>query len=972
MDSVRWRQIDDLLDAALELPEAEREVFIQSRCNGDDELRDEVMSLLGAQDSPDNFLDQSVMRIAARNIAPEESVRPGTYLVDKTIGTYKIERLLGVGGMGEVYLAHDRKLVRKVALKILPGEFSSDDERLKRFDIEARAISALNHPNIVTIYDVGSVDGIDYIATEFVEGQTLRQLIGSAIGIEEILSVITQACDALNAAHSAGIIHRDIKPENIVVRPDGYVKVLDFGLAKLSESGSATAPFDGAKTAQGIIIGTPAYMSPDQVTGKTVDERTDLWSIAVVLYEFLTGKHPFKAENRHATLKSILINEPEPLSSFDLQLPSGLDQILKKGLEKDPDLGYQTASDMRADLKRIKREIDSSSLSWSQRSFELRQEILKRRGRKKLVLAGFGLFLAFIVAAGWYFLRPGSKTSAEATDWIGAKNIQVTETIWVEAYPSLSPDGKNIAFSSDSDDDRNIYLQRVGGKNPINLTPNSKGNDTMPVFSPDGKFIAFRSERQSGGVYIMEETGENVRRISEFGFHPSWSPDGKQIVVSDRLSGVHTAHTVPNSSLWVIDVATSVKRKLETKGDAIMPSWSPNGHRITFWLVSDGRQGDIASIPAAGGEPVVLDRDEASDWNPVWSSDGRSIYFASDRGGNMSFWRVAADEQTGLALGKAEPVPTPSKYGRHLTFSRDGKTLAYVRYESQSNLQSIGFDPKALKVNGPVTWITRGDKEVGSPDMSPDGSEFVIRHPSRTQEDLAVFDKNGGNWRALTNDIFRERVPRWSPDGKRIAFHSDRSGKYQIWSIYPDGTGLQQLTFTEKTGAIFAVYSPDGSHLVYTEINGESSSPFIIDLAKPWTEQIPRPLPPSSNNTSITVRDWSNDGTKLLVEYAKPDGEETGIGIFDLETGVYRKATDSGDNATWLNDNRNFIFTDRSSIFLFDSQRLKLTELYKPVEYGLQHANISADNKTLFFRYLQVDGDVWVLDASQADPPAAN
>ena len=248
------------------------------------------------------------------------------------------------------------------------------------------------------------------------------------------------------------------------------------------------------------------------------------------------------------------------------------------------------------------------------------------------------------------------------------------------------------------------------------------------------------------------------------------------------------------------DPASGGKTRLDSGGDAIMPNWSPNGRRIAFWSVADGKLPHIATIAADGGDRQAIAESEFSDWNPVWSPDGKYIYFASDRGGNMNFWRVPVDETTGKMTGEPESVPTPSRYGRHISMSRDGRTIAYVRYESQSNIQSLEFDPKTLKTSGEVRWVTRGDKEVSSPDLAPNGGLYVARQPTRTQEDLVVFDSNGQNWRNLVNDKFRERNPAWSPDGGKIAFSSDRSGRYQIWTINPDGTDLAQLTYTEKTG----------------------------------------------------------------------------------------------------------------------------------------------------------------------------
>lgn len=887
--------------------------------------------------------------------------------IGENLGHYKVQSAIGAGGMGEIYRASDTRLRRDVAIKILPEKFMQNASAVERFMREAHAASALNHPNILTIYDIGKHDEIHFIATEFVEGQTLRERIKAAsLALAEALDIAVQVSGALVAAHAAGIVHRDIKPENIMVRPDGYVKILDFGLAKLSEIDLQTLR-NFAQTAKGVIIGTPAYMSPEQVSDENLDHRTDLWSIGVVLYELLTNVNPFKKENRQATFQAILSSDPPPASFLNAEISPELDRILIKALEKDADLSYQTASDLRADLKRLKRELDSSP-SWNSRSvsIETRKRAEAETQRNYLAYVLGALILTAIGFGVWLFVRNSrAPQNGEAGEWANARHAQITDSPWVEGYPSLSPDGKNIIFASEANGDRNVYLQRVGGKNPVNLTPNSKESDTMPAYSADGKYIVFRSERQPSGIYVMEETGENARRISDAGFHPSWSPDGKKVVVSDKAAAIHTVHAVPNSALSVIDVATGNKQRIETGGDAIMPSWSPNGERIAFWFVADGKLPEIATIPAAGGEPVVVASDEASDWNPVWSPDGKYLYFASDRSGNMSFWRVAIDEKTGAQQGAPESVPTPSKYCRHITFSRDGKTLGYVRYESQSNLQAIPFDPKTLKTTGEAGWITRGDKEIGNPDLAPDGETFVVRQPTRTQEDLVIFDKNGGNWRNLMSDKFRERLPRWSPDGAQIAFNSDRSGKYQIWTINRDGSNLRQITFTEKMGASAAVYSPDGTKMAYTELELNSQSSFILDLTRAWTEQTPQALPPMAGSKSFSVRDWSADGKKLLLIYFEPDGDEYGVGVYNLETGASEKMTESGSSPFWLNDNRHFIYTDRNAIFLCDTQTKKITEIYKPFAYELQHANISPDNKMIFFRYLQVDADVWLIDASQ-------
>jgi serine/threonine protein kinase len=958
MNDDRWKQIDELFDAALDLPEAEREEFLSEKTNGDHELKNKLLKLLKATNASD-FMEKSAMGIAARNLSKTQTIVMQRSFIGRKFGSYVIEERIGAGGMGEVFRAWDEKLNRNIALKILLSEYKTNDERVKRFEREARAVSALNHPNIVTIHDVGSENGVNFIATEYVEGKTVRELTGEKLRLTEILDIMFQICDALAAAHSGGIIHRDIKPENIMWRPDGYVKILDFGLAKLSDA--ETIPTDNlARTAKGMIIGTPAYMSPEQVTGGSVDQRTDLWSVGVVLYELLTGFNPYKKESRQATFQSILLDEPPLASTINAEVSGELDRILYKALEKDPDIGYQTAADLRGDLKRVRREFDSGS----GRKIPFTQRRKGALAQRIFFIFTFAFLLFTLSAAIWYFAgKSAQPAAAEATDWATAQNTQLTDSPSVEGYPSFSPDGKRIIFEGGESNDRNIFSQRIGGKNLQNLTADSKENDTMPAFSPDGKFIAFRSERKPRGLYVMEETGENARRLTDFGFHPSWSPDGKKIVVSDRPSAIHTSHTIANSRLWTIDAVSGEKREIETRGDAVMPSWSPGGQRIAFWFVADGKPGEIATISADGGDPVIIASDAAAaDWNPVWSPDGKYLYFASNRRGNMNFWRVPVDEKTGAQRGEPESVSMPSKYSRHLAIARDGKRLAYVRYESNSNLQSLAFDPKTLKTAGEANWITRGNIEISNPQLSPNGEKFLVRNPDNVQEDLTIFDRDGKNWRSLTKDQFHERNARWSPDGKQVAFQTDRTGKYQIWMIDADGSNLRQITFTEKNDAVLPVFSPDAKRLIFTESEGSIRRSFILDLTIPWDQQTPRPLPPLETNFYATAVDWSKDGKKLLLDFFELGGSENGIALFDFETSKYEKITESGDLPFWLNDNRHFIFSGWNAAYLGDTKTKKVTELFHPTAYELQHANISPDNQMIFFRYLQIDADIWLLD----------
>jgi len=959
MNTTRWKQIDELFDAALDLPEAERENFLSEKCGDDEDLRNEVLSLLQADTGSDNFLEKSAMGVAAQNLADEQTIAFDAYFLGRTLGTYKIEKQIGAGGMGEVYLAYDEKLKRKVALKILPTEYTSNDERVKRFELEARAISALNHPNIVTIYDVGNADGINFIATEFVEGKTLRELIGTNLKVKEVIAIILQTCDALATAHTSRIIHRDIKPENIMIRPDGYVKILDFGLAKLSEIDLKTMK-NFTNTAKGVIIGTPAYMSPEQVADDNVDHRTDLWSIGVVLYELLTGINPFKKENRQATFQAILSSEPPLASSSNPEISSELDQILVKALEKDADLSYQTASDLRADLKRVKREIDSSP-SWNSQTASQQSGSISQHRSYLPYLIG-GLILALIGAGITFFVLQKGQT-VTGIDWSKASNAQLTEQTGTEYFPSLAPDGKSFVFASDTKGNYDIFSQRVGGKNPINLTPDSDANDTQPAFSPDGNRIAFRSERIPVGIYVIESTGENPRRVADFGFHPSWSPDGKEIVVSTFGLDAPHVRMGRDNALWIINVATGAKREL-LRQEASFPTWSPNGKHIAYWYypAAMGRR-DIATVSADGkGEPIVLTNEfSLSNWNPVWSPDGKFLYFVSDKNGNWSFWRVAVDENTGKALGEPEPIVMPSSYSRHLSFSADGKRMIYVQSQAQANIQGVEFDEKNLKPVGTPAWITNGDRELTRAELSPDGKQFLMRQIRRTQDDIVIINREGNTWRDLTNDLPYDRYPRWSPDGSQIAFASDRGGGYEIWICNSDGSNLRQITFQVNPvqGTSFPTWSPDGKRLIYNY----QSRTYLLDLAKPWNEQTPEEIPQTPNGAYLVTWDWSPDGKKLVGFFAIKD---KGIGVYSFETKSFVKISNSADTIpSFLPDSRHILFTEGHKILLGNIETKEVKELLTVQPEMPRSPFVSRDGKLLYYIAQSSESDIWLLDNTQ-------
>jgi eukaryotic-like serine/threonine-protein kinase len=954
MDADLWKRVDALLDAALDQPDAEREQFVIQATADDPRLQEEVLSLLRAQSQTAHFMERSAFRVAAQAIAHDANLTSHESLIGKTLGDYKIESPLGSGGMGEVYLAHDLKLNRKAALKILPRHFVADVERADRFRREAFALSALNHPALITIYEVGESGGLNFIAMELVKGRTLRSMIDGGIDVglslKESLVIASQVAEGLAAAHYAGVVHRDIKPDNIMVRPDGYVKLLDFGLAKLTEVAGVA---DAAQTRAGVAMGTLAYMSPEQASGESIDHRTDIWSLGVVLYETVTGRKPFDGGDRRATVNAILSGGIAPARDFDPGLPAELDSILDKALEKERDLRYQTAADFHADLKRLRRTVDSAPSSSRQRA--VGKSVAVTSTRTRLVLAIAGLTVLAAVGLGlWYFL----KSRPRKPDWTRATRVQLTDQPGTEHFPSLAPDGKSFVYAGRVNGNWDLFLQRVGGRNARPLTPNTASDESEPAFSPTGDRIAFRSSREPAGIYVMEETGENVRLAVAEGHHPSWSPGGTEIVYSTIGRDMPATRTTVPSALWVVSLETGAKRPLG-QTDAIQPSWSPHGHRIAYWFMPPnvGRS-VIATIPSGGGDPVVVTRDAATNWNPVWSPDGKFLYFASDRRGDMSFWRVEIDEETGEVRGEPEAVGTPSTFSRHLSFSRDGQRLLYVQTSQQSNIKAVEFNPKTGKVSGEPFWVTRGDRQISRPDLSPDGKRFVMRLQRRSQDDLAVVNRDGADWRDITNDQFFDRYPRWSPDGRSIAFTSDRSGNYEIWTINADGTNLRQLTFNSERGAAFPIWSPDGKRILFRD----NFLNFIIDVDKAGAQQ-PAQLPsPPGGGGGFVAWDWSPDGEKLAGSFgvATP-----AVGYYSFAQRKYEKLSDVEAYPMWLSDSRRFIFRDEGKAYIADIVTKRVQTFFDAGQDQVRSIGIARDDSLVYFTVHQSESDIWLLDLRQ-------
>jgi serine/threonine protein kinase len=593
----RWARIDQLLDEAMERPVAERSAFLTVACGEDMELRREVQSLLAAhQQAEEKFLKLPALDLAAQHLAGDKE----RSLLGQSLGAYSVLTVLGIGGMGEVYLARDTRLDRKVALKLLPPQYTQDAARIKRFEREARAASALNHPNIITIYEIGQIANKHFIAAEFIDGQTLRDLLSQGrVAMKDAIEIAIQIASALAAAHEAGIVHRDIKPENVMLRRDGYVKVLDFGLVKLTEQQGSlgqtnASEGDMGKTNPGTVLGTARYMSPEQALAQNVDHRSDIFSLGIVLYELLSGVLPFKGDRTAAILDAIVHHKEVPLAQIRADLHPELERIAGHALEKDRDLRYQTANDLRADLKRLQRSLDSAATGEVIPQPTAPTSAVKAQPKRRSQMIMFGAAMAILLAAGlawWWF---GSTGRGSLPDWKYAKFTDLTEYPGSKTQPTLSPNGQAVVYTRNINGQLDLMYQRVGGSLAQNLTEGSEANDHEPAFSPEGSRIAFRSERGGGGIYVMGATGENARLVVGEGYNPSWSPDGQEIVYSTQSGSSIFNRVIIGSQIWIINLQTNVKRQVAAGPDAVQPCWSPNGHRLAFWGLRNGaRRGHL-------------------------------------------------------------------------------------------------------------------------------------------------------------------------------------------------------------------------------------------------------------------------------------------------------------------------------------------------------------------------------------------
>jgi serine/threonine protein kinase len=867
------------------------------------------------------------------------------------LGPYILGPRIGVGGMGEVFKAQDSRLERSVAIKVLPEPFASDPERRARFEREARIISQLNHPHICTLHDIGEHDGTSYLVMELIEGRTLADhLARGPLTLADTLRYAAEIAEALDRAHRAGVIHRDLKPANIMITRSG-AKLLDFGLARppaLQRISHDALTVQTPVTSEGMIVGTLPYMAPEQLQEQEVDARTDIFAFGAVLYEMLTGRRAFGGGSAASLIASILHEHPERPSAVQALTPRAVDHLVMTCLQKDPDGRFQCMADVGQELRWLAREDASFARSPSTATLP--------SGTPGWKIAALFLLLALIgtgLFAYRLFRRP-----------VGLRPhfTQLTFDTGEEGEPTISPDGKLFAFVKKSRGQRDIFLQRIDGQSAINLTSDSPADDHQPAFSPDGSQIAFRSERDGGGIFVMGATGESVRRLTDLGHNPAWSPDGKELIVSGQETiDPASLYGIPN--LYAIDVTTSATRIVYKVNNAMQPSWSRDGKRIAFWTAKKGHR-DVYTVDRSGALDSVqpITSDHAIDWNPVWSPDGRALYFSSDRDGSMNLWRIAVDAQ-GRATGEPEPLRTPSQYAGFLSIAGNGKVLVYQSSSQTGELLRLRVDLARGGVTAAEAPVFSGSTRFRTAVPSPDGA-FIAYTNIGPQEDVFVMRADGSDLRQLTNDADRDRGPSWTADGTRIVFYSNRSGRYQLWSIRPDGSGMTQASDFEE-GVNFPRVSPDGKRVAFIADNGSGVRIAAFDASARATSPAPTPAVPRDG---FLPRSWSPSGMKISGGSWGPTG--AALHVYSLETRRFEQLPIAALTSAFIDDDRLLFVDEQQRIGITDlsGRQIRFIGNIPPAPgFDVKQVSISNDTRTIIVYRSRSESDVWKMSLAPAE-----
>jgi eukaryotic-like serine/threonine-protein kinase len=944
MTPERWQQVKDIFNSAITYRPEERSLFISRACSGDEELQSEVESLIASHEQSGSFIDEPAFAAAASLLANERAeLKSG-----QIIASYEVISFLSRGGMGEVYLAEDKRLGRKVALKLLPTSFTTDEDRLRRFEQEARAASALNHPNIITIYEIRQAAGSHLIATEFVEGETLRhRLIRSGLTLSETLNVAIQIADALSAAHKAGIIHRDIKPENIMLRPDGYVKVLDFGLAKLSEQAApavaAEAPTIQVRTGSGIVIGTAGYMSPEQARGLGVDHRSDIFSLGAVIYEMLTRRKPFEGDTPSDTLAAILKTEPPPLSRVAQGVPPELVRIVNKSLRKDREERYQVVKDLWLDLKALKQELEfqdkldrsvaseadatavmapaerTEALSGSQATAErnvisnISESISIEIKRHKVgaMLALFAVLL--IIGAGSVGVYKWLNRAEPVAHFWDVRLTRLTNSgNAIDA--TISPDGKYIVYVLSDRSRQSLFIRQVSTANDKEIVPPASVGYFGITFSPDGTelYYAIKSNLSAGTLYRVPVLGGiPIKVLEKIDAPVSFSPDGKQFAL---IRGNY-----PNqgeSAIVIANVDGSGERDLVVKKVPQRfypifftgPSWSPDGKIIAASVTTVGGRTKVSGFSVADGSEKELTPDSWTFAARVqWMPDMAGLLVvAGDTPINAMLWYINYPD------GRTRRITNDLNAYRTINLTQDGKKLATVQSQGLVNLWVVPEGKVNKAVRLPTGNVSSFFSSTGSNvAWAPDGRIVYVSNEGGNA-DVWIADPDGNNRKQLTATTTTDVSPVVTSDGRYVVFVSWEDNKKNVWRMNLDGSN--PLRLTSGLSDSFPTVSPDGRWVIYTAL--AEAAPTL------WKVSIDGGTPVRITEHVATTSSVSPDGRSIAFTYPEsqdPFAPANRVAIMPFEGASIAKTFEVPATGTvlstieWSHDGKSILYSVTAS-----------------------------------------------------------
>ena len=809
------------------------------------------------------------------------------------LGQYQILDKLGEGGMGTVYRALDTVLQRTVAVKVLRADLGADAEHKARFLIEAKAASALNHPNIVGIYHVGADDGEDFLVMEYVAGDTLQQRIRLGVGVPEALRWGIQLADALDAAHRAGIVHRDLKPANIMIGERGEAKILDFGVAKLLEShksrsakanGETVTILSAPLTHRGMVVGSPSYMAPEQAMAQEIDARADIFALGVVLYQTVTGVLPFRGESAAAMLAAVLRDEPTPIMELVPEAPVDLERVIARCMRKEPDRRYQTMLDVRNALDEIREDMIAGRTLTRLRAvapgtgvnpalrpgerlatMSVRDERVAATPRSfrrwGVWAAGLGLF-AGAIGAGWWLKRaPVARELAL---------VRLTSEPTFDTTPTISPDGKWMAYATDrgSGDNLDIWLRQIGSdgaSSAVRLT-NDRADDWEPSFSPDGSRLVFRSEREGGGVYTIPTLGGDERLVAARGRRPVFSPDGNRVTYWIGRSGLASTRS-GWSRIFVADLAGGNPRPVVPDFlTALYPIFTPDGQSLLFVGGRDLVRGSSTTAnwwvaPLAGGEPVDTGFQASvvrGGYDHLLKSPvafrGDRVLFSHSTEETSDMREVELSPGNWKTTGTAHRLTFGTTREDYPAVSNDGK-LVFASNQTNIDVYSLSLQPNTAKTTGGLQRITSSPAYESVRDVSADGKRIVMLARHGDHAEVWGKDLETGVEKQITNSLPNKRQPVITPDGQWVAFAEDGTGANAIFVVPFAGGNPRRVC--ERCGTQSG-WAPDGRHLLYTDYSQSRNPIWVLDVESGQRSEVLK-----HGTHSLFPRSFSPDGKWL-------------------------------------------------------------------------------------------------------------